>query len=45
MPLILKVEKDPSQSEEAIRQAAQLIVNGGGSFSDGNLLWSGRPGH
>ncbi len=29
MPLILKVEKDPSQSEEAIRQAAQLIVNGG----------------
>ena len=28
MPLILKVEKDPSQSEEAIRQAAQLIVNG-----------------
>ncbi len=29
MPLILKVEKDPSRSEEAIRQAAQLIVNGG----------------
>ena len=29
MPLILKVEKNPSQSEEAIRQAAQLIVNGG----------------
>jgi len=29
MPLILKVEKDPSQSEEAIRQAAQFIVNGG----------------
>ena len=28
MPLILKVEKDPSRSEEVIRQAAQLIVNG-----------------
>ncbi len=29
MPLILKVEKDPSRSEEAIKRAAQLIVNGG----------------
>jgi L-threonylcarbamoyladenylate synthase len=29
MPLILKVEKDPSRSEEAIKRAAQLIVKGG----------------
>jgi L-threonylcarbamoyladenylate synthase len=29
MPLILKVEQDPPQREEAIRQAGQLIVNGG----------------
>jgi len=28
MPLILKVDQDPSRSEEVIRQAAQLIVNG-----------------
>ena len=28
MPLILKVEQDPSQSEEAIREAARLIRNG-----------------
>jgi L-threonylcarbamoyladenylate synthase len=29
MPLTLKVGQDPCQSEEAVRQAAQLIVNGG----------------
>jgi len=29
MPLILKVEKDPSRSEEAIKRAAELIVKGG----------------
>ena len=29
MPLILKVDQDPSQSKETIRQAAQFIVDGG----------------
>ena len=28
MPLVLKVDQDPSRSEKVIREAAQLIVNG-----------------